>query len=312
MSTRTRVTIVAGFLGAGKTSVIRQLVANSESAVKTAVLVNEAGAIGLDGDVISDAAGSDVCVREVVGGCICCSAQVVFRQTVVALLRDRPDRLIIEPTGVAAVRSVKAVFSEQGIADHVEVDPLLVVMDPRQWDNERIKNHPLYIEQCEEADVLAISHTDCCDLELLAKFRAAHGHLPQVVSHHGLLDGTWSSVDLSSAKAHKPQGYAPSNSVAGFITEKAEWTAASNLTRSALQACFERLPPPESVLRCKGALMEGNFWHEIQVDHGVAQFTPLAAARQSHLVMIALDDSTARDWWASLLASVGEVSALTN
>ena len=86
---KTRVTIVAGFLGAGKTSVIRHLLRDQPSPGQTAVLVNEIGEVGIDGDLITAESGDACLVREMAGACICCTANSPFRQAIVELLRRK-------------------------------------------------------------------------------------------------------------------------------------------------------------------------------------------------------------------------------
>ena len=99
-------------------------------------------------------------VKELAGGCICCTANVPFRQAVVSLLRQQPDHLIIEPTGIAAVGSVRDVFSEPGIQPVVELDPVVVVMDREQWANPRIQAHELYQER-QAAEVMVMVMSMC-------------------------------------------------------------------------------------------------------------------------------------------------------
>ena len=94
--------IITGFLGVGKTSTILHLLKNKPGRERWAVLVNEFGEIGIDGSLVEGRHGYEqgVVVREVPGGCMCCAAglpmQVALNQL---LVKARPDRLLIEPTG---------------------------------------------------------------------------------------------------------------------------------------------------------------------------------------------------------------------
>lgn len=309
VSELTRVTIVAGFLGSGKTSVIRHLLANDHTGDSTAVLVNEVGAIGVDGACIGEAGTNEQLeVRELAGGCICCTAQVAFRQTVVTLLRKRPRRLIVEPTGLAAVGSVLAVFAEPGIAPVVELDPTLVVIDPRHWDQERIRQHPLYLEQCAHADVIAVSHTDCCDPDLLDRFQAAHSTTPQITASHGALAADWHThATPAGTAAHQAFGqHAPS--VKGFRREIITWTAESAMTVDQLRQVWDQHPPPPSLLRCKGILNTDDGWLAVQLADGQLQAEATTAAEQASLVLIFLDDEASQTWWQQVAPLVSELS----
>jgi len=96
--------LVMGFLGAGKTTAILHLLDTKPAGETWAVLVNEFGAVGIDGTVI---AGQGVFVKEVPGGCMCCAAGLPMQVAVNRLLREaRPDRLLIEASGLGHPRRV--------------------------------------------------------------------------------------------------------------------------------------------------------------------------------------------------------------
>jgi G3E family GTPase len=90
--------IISGFLGAGKTTLINKLLREAWQGEKIAVLENEFGEIGVDGDLLR---GHDLAVREITNGCICCTLKGDFVEGIKELARDyRPDRIVIEPTGI--------------------------------------------------------------------------------------------------------------------------------------------------------------------------------------------------------------------
>ena len=92
--------ILTGFLGAGKTTLLRHLLAQKPAHEVWAVLVNEFGQIGLDG-VLLDSVDQSIAIREVAGGCLCCTSQLPMQIGLARLLgQAKPDRLFIEPTGL--------------------------------------------------------------------------------------------------------------------------------------------------------------------------------------------------------------------
>jgi len=185
MAERTLVNIIGGFLGVGKTTAINQLLAQRPAHETWAVVVNEFGDIGLDGALIGsqrspqDGAHRDadstippgVAIHEIPGGCICCTAGFAFQDAVVRLLRrSRPDRLLIEPTGIATLRSVIDTLRQPGLAEAVELRTVITVVDPAHWASTRHRTNETYRDQIEAADVLLANRTDLSERNLTDHF----------------------------------------------------------------------------------------------------------------------------------------------
>jgi G3E family GTPase len=96
--------VISGFLGAGKTTLINKLLREAWQGDKIAVLENEFGEIGVDGDLLR---GHDLTVREITNGCICCTLKGDFVEGIQELAREyRPDRIVIEPTGIGKLGDI--------------------------------------------------------------------------------------------------------------------------------------------------------------------------------------------------------------
>ena len=121
--------LIAGPLGAGKTSVIRHLLAHKPADERWAVLINEFGQIGLDQALLTtDADG--ISLAEVPGGCLCCVNGVPFQVGLARLLRQaRPDRLLIEPSGLGHPAELLAQLAEPPWAGVLALQPLVMVLD---------------------------------------------------------------------------------------------------------------------------------------------------------------------------------------
>ena len=121
--------VIAGPLGAGKTSLIRQLMAQRPAGERWAVLINEFGQIGLDAALLSrDAAGTDL--AEVAGGCLCCVNGAPFQIGLARLLRKaQPDRLFIEPSGLGHPLQLLRQLSEAPWQGVLAVQPSVLVLD---------------------------------------------------------------------------------------------------------------------------------------------------------------------------------------
>jgi G3E family GTPase len=104
MGEKIKLDVISGFLGAGKTTLINKLLREAWRGEKTAVLENEFGEIGVDGDLLR---GHDLTVKEISNGCICCTLKGDFVEGIKELARDyRPDRIVIEPTGIGKLGDI--------------------------------------------------------------------------------------------------------------------------------------------------------------------------------------------------------------
>ena len=127
------VTIITGFLGAGKTTLIRHLMQNPQGK-RLAVLVNEFGTVGVDGDILKSCADDNCPVENIVelaNGCICCTVAEDFIPTIEALLAlpKRPDHILIETSGLALPKPLLKAFDWPGIRSLIPVDGVITLAD---------------------------------------------------------------------------------------------------------------------------------------------------------------------------------------
>lgn len=186
--------LVIGFLGVGKTTAIRHLLNQVPQGERWGVLVNEFGEVGIDGAFLE---ADGVAIQEVPGGCLCCVASSGLTVGLNQLIRDsNPHRILIEPTGLGHPAQILNNLSEPPFDRVLTVGATIGLVDARQLNDRRYRDHPTYQDQIHLADVLVAtkadlySETDHRLFEQLAGTLApAKNHLATV--EHGKLDKSW-------------------------------------------------------------------------------------------------------------------------
>ena len=155
-------TLVTGFLGSGKTTLINQLIATKPTGERWALLINEFGRIGVDGALLASSQDShtthDIAIREVSGGCICCTSQLPLQIALSRLLSDHhPKRLLIEPTGLAHPRELIQQLSAPHWQTALKMQAVITVLSALQWQQEKYRTHEGFQAHVRDADVLVIN-----------------------------------------------------------------------------------------------------------------------------------------------------------
>ena len=161
----TKIDIFSGFLGAGKTTLIKKLIADSYQGEKLVLIENEFGEIGIDGGFLQDAG---IEITEMNSGCICCSLVGDFREALAKVLEQfNPDRIIIEPSGVGklsdVIRAVSSVANEE-----VKLNAFTTVVDAGKCKMYMKNFGEFFNDQVEHAGTIVMSHADTVSPEKLA------------------------------------------------------------------------------------------------------------------------------------------------
>ena len=153
-----KILVIGGFLGSGKTSTILRLGKEfSNRGKKVAIIVNEIGEVGIDGDVISK---FGLQTTELTSGCICCSLKVNMKTTITLLMKDyAPDILLIEPTGIAFPQIIKNEINLMELKD-ATIQPLVTLIDGSRFKQlmKEVKNFAM--RQIIDAEILGINKLD--------------------------------------------------------------------------------------------------------------------------------------------------------
>lgn len=187
--------IITGFLGAGKTSVILHLLNNKPAGERWAVLVNEFGEVGVDGSLFAGqgAKEQNIFITEVPGGCMCCAAGLPMHIALNQLLaRAKPDRLLIEPTGLGHPKEILEVLSAAHYREVLSIGPTFTLVDARNLADDRYTSHDTFNQQIDIADCIVGSKSDLYtdgDREALVQYIGERkGACPVVFAEQGEID----------------------------------------------------------------------------------------------------------------------------
>lgn len=185
-----KIDIISGFLGAGKTTLIKKLIAEAYQNEKIVLIENEFGEIGIDGTFLKD---SGVTINEMNSGCICCSLVGDFETSLKEVLDTyHPDRVIIEPSGVGKLSDViKAVSTIN--SDEMELDNFINVVDAKKCRMYTKNFGEFYNNQVEHASLIVLSRSqDLTEFQLkecLDILKGLNDHSPIITTAWDKLNG---------------------------------------------------------------------------------------------------------------------------
>lgn len=297
--------LILGFLGAGKTTAILDLLSHKPENEVWAVLVNEFGEVGIDGSLLEQ---SGAFVREVPGGCMCCVAGLPMQIGLNQLIhKAHPDRLLIEPTGLGHPSQILEVLTGEHYRDTLRLGPVLCLVDPRRLEDQRVLDNVQFQDQVAAADILVANKTDLCSGEQLARFdqwAATLEPAKQMVLHtsHGRLqrpwlDGETDHRDVGHAQAH--QHHAARAQVTAPSLDSQPWQRVCNQGQGHLsigwrvhpetlfdEATLLALSMDARFRRFKGVVHTAGGWRSINVAEGALSVLSAQPAESSRLELI--------------------------
>ena len=186
----TKIDIFSGFLGAGKTTLIKKLIKEAYAGERVVLIENEFGEIGIDGGFLRDAG---IQITEMNSGCICCSLVGDFREALHKVLDEfSPDRIIIEPSGVGKLSDV--IRAVRGVQDpNASLNCFTTVVDAKKCKMYMKNFGEFFNDQVEHASAIVLSHTDGLPEskveEAVALLREHNPNAAIVTTPWSLLDG---------------------------------------------------------------------------------------------------------------------------
>ena len=304
--------LVMGFLGTGKTTLLRHLLANKPDHERWAILVNEFGEVGIDGALLTE---QGAMIKEVPGGCLCCVSGLPFQIGLNALLhKARPDRLFIEPSGLGHPSRILDTLTAEHYQSVLQLGAAFCVVDPRQWVDARYQEHDTYQDQLALADVVVANKTDLCQPAQLEALQigmnqglfADQPAQQLAMVNQGQLGLEWlQTLHSTQRRAAKPQAHA-ANSPRPLIADSAPrltrarpWRQYSNLGQDHYSlgwrfldaVCFdlaavEAFCRAHKVARLKAVLRTEDGWRAFnKVDDQLSVYR-LAAQKEGRIELI--------------------------
>ena len=187
MKKTVQIDIIAGFLGAGKTTLINKLLQEAYFGESIAVLENEFGAVGVDGSLLQR---EGIRVTEMTGGCICCSLKTTLTAGLVEICETfAPDRIIIEPTGLADIDDIAAPVADAAREYPMEIGRVITVVNGANFSAQLDSGAELIRNQLRHTDLAVVSRAEKCDKKEI--IRKAH----KVREDLTIVTADWSKIN---------------------------------------------------------------------------------------------------------------------
>jgi G3E family GTPase len=282
--------IITGFLGAGKTTAILEILRREGPGRRTAVLVNEWGKVSLDGPIVaSEHPGLEI--REISGGCICCSAGAELER-VLARISERigPDRILVEPSGIAKPGEIVDLIRPRLADGALEIRPVVCLVDAARFVKTRAMELPVYRDQVESAQVLVANRCDLADPGTLGAFHEAASRLfpPKMAVYttsFGKLPPEVLEMPAVRPAATIPD---PARDAPGFKEAGWTWPPEKVFCESRLSSLFRNAAGTEThIERAKGVFHTDRGWLLLEIAGGAFHRRPTQYRAMSRCQFIA-------------------------
>ena len=315
---KTRVDMLFGFLGSGKTTLAARILKEYGAKRKLALIVNEFGDVGVDGEILK---GNDIDLIQLSSGCLCCTLKGSLEAAVIELAEKTDvDHIIVEATGVAEPEEMLASFNEPEFKEKFEVGPLVTVVDSYKYLKIREMLGPFYEAQIEKSDYVILNKLDMGDAAMMEEVREEVADLnPDALIRYAercdvdleeVLDGKpsatlerWADVhhDHQDHGDHHEHDHDHDHHHGGRHAPAESFVIDLDLDvdRAALEALYAEAP--ERLWRSKGFVRIGGADHLVQVAMGAVEITPTEPRERHYLVFIG--DKLDRAWFEACLAA---------
>ncbi|MEM7676746.1 MAG: GTP-binding protein [Myxococcota bacterium] len=258
--------------------------------------------IGLDAALVEGASSTkDVQVREVTGGCICCSASFMFDVSLVLLLQKRPDRLLIEPTGLATLSGILDTLRRPGIHEAVDIRSVVCLLDPMNLSKDLQREE--VEDQIDAADVLLANRADLAEPQHLAAFESWAQTIFPAKDFVGRISQGRIPLEYLDIVADRESSQARGRSVDGHHHLHAHGHAHEEKSTPPEDSCSASNPVVRRDHQSGTAASVGWVcWHELVFDAKPISDWLTALAQRSNISRVKAVLHTNEGWWSFNLA----------
>ncbi len=273
----TKIGIISGFLGAGKTTLIQKLLKKAMQNEKVVIIENEFGEIGIDGRILKQAG---IQVREINSGCICCTLAGDFSDTLKEVLRKyQPSRILIEPSGVGKLSDILPACSRIASKEKSKVSFCITVVNALKYNMYAKNFSEFFFDQIENAKTIFLSRTQKIELSQLQDVvKSLREHNPKAA----ILTTPWEQISADTMLQISESGIPPLIQENGLPEHHHHgdeafqvWSVETPNSFSChlLDSALQLLPQYGNVLRAKGLvpLKEGG-WCQFDYVSGERNF----------------------------------------
>ncbi|WP_119393609.1 CobW family GTP-binding protein [Salinibius halmophilus] len=297
-----QVNLITGMLGTGKTSAIKHWLTQAPKSERWAVLVNEFGDIGIDGRLLAN---EGIQVKEVPGGCLCCTAGVPFQTGLNELIRRaKPDRILIEPTGLGHPKNIIESLLAPQYREVLNLQTAVCLLNPKHARSDKHLAHQTFNDQLAIADMVLLNYQDQASQEdnEAAMNLLSELDKPYVVAEFGqsdwqLLNQSHQAVELASHAHHHHHPTAIKITAAlegerwrrfqsqgqGMLAVGWVLDASIELDAGTIQEWVQGLP----IVRAKAVFNSNAGWLQLQWADGCLSTMPAPSALDSRIELIA-------------------------
>lgn len=183
------VDIFSGFLGAGKTMLIKKLLSENAYISNTVIIENEFGEVSIDGAILKE---SNLKIKEINAGCICCQVSGNFGDSILEVLKKyEPENIIIEPSGVAKLSEIIKILEQIKFIDKIEIRNVITLIDINNYKLYLENFKEFYIDQIKHANKIVMSRTQYADENLINEVKMS---LEKLNSKAIVFSKSWNNI----------------------------------------------------------------------------------------------------------------------
>lgn len=190
-----KIDIFSGFLGAGKTMLIKKLLQEKIYGKNTVIIENEFGEVGIDGSILKE---TEIEIKEINAGCICCQVTGNFKDAIIEVIEKySPENIIIEPSGVAKLSEILKILDDNKFKEKCVINNIITVIDTQRY-NMYIKNFSdFYKDQIKNANTLVLSR---CQLINSSEINLVVNSISKLNARAQIIYKAWDNISSNEWK----------------------------------------------------------------------------------------------------------------